>query len=135
MGAWSEDSFGNDTACDWVGDFLEEPGLQAVSKALDVVMNEEGDLDSDLASEALAACEVIARLKGNWGLRNGYNKELDQWIIDNPQEVPANLVQKGESVIKRILGEDSELADLWDESDWSEDWRNTVDDLEKRIKS
>jgi len=23
MGAWAEDAFGNDTACDWAGDFSE----------------------------------------------------------------------------------------------------------------
>ena len=25
MGAWAEDTFGNDTACDWIGTFLEDP--------------------------------------------------------------------------------------------------------------
>ncbi len=64
MGAWAEDTFGNDTACDWKYTFLEAPGLHTVQDAIDAVLNEDDYLDMDLASECLAACEVIARMQG-----------------------------------------------------------------------
>ena len=78
MGAWSEDTFGNDTACNWAGDFLDDPGLATVFRAFDAVLDEEGYLDSHIACDALAVCEVIARLKGNWGLQDAYSEDLDR---------------------------------------------------------
>ncbi|MEL7508358.1 MAG: hypothetical protein AAFN42_13585 [Cyanobacteria bacterium J06554_1] len=35
MGAWAEDTFGNDTVCDWIGMFLENSGLPTVKFAWD----------------------------------------------------------------------------------------------------
>jgi hypothetical protein len=67
MGAWSEDTFGNDNACDWIGSFLGEPGLPTVKSAIESVLHAEDYLDSDEACDCLAACEVIARLQGKWG--------------------------------------------------------------------
>lgn len=62
MGAWSEDTFGNDTACDWIGTFLDNPGLGSVLGAINAVQNSDDYLDSDEACDCLAACEVLARL-------------------------------------------------------------------------
>ena len=69
MDAWAEDSFGNDSAADWAGQFAESGrGLEAVAETLNVVMQEGPDYsDSDFAVDAIAACEVIARLRGHWG--------------------------------------------------------------------
>lgn len=71
MGAWGCDTFENDAACDW-GYELEEAGdLSLVEAALDAVLaDEEECLDADLGSEALAACEVLARLQGGGGQRD-----------------------------------------------------------------
>ena len=77
MGAWAEDTFGNDAACDWVGTFLDDPGLPTVKSAIEAVLEADDYLDSDEACDCLAACEVIARLQGKWGLRNAYSEELD----------------------------------------------------------
>ncbi|MEM1069324.1 MAG: DUF4259 domain-containing protein, partial [Planctomycetota bacterium] len=92
MGAWAENTFGNDSACDWVSTFLDDPGLAAVKNAIQTVLETDGYLDSDEACDCLAACEVIARLQGKWGLRDSYSEELDQWVESNPTEVPANLL-------------------------------------------
>jgi hypothetical protein len=132
MGTWSEDTFGNDTACDWAAEFLDAPGLEAVSQALDAVLGEDGYLDSDVACEALAACEVVARLLGNWGLRDAYSEELDRWIEENPQPVPPQMVAQAVEAIARIAGDDSELAELWDEEGRNDTWHSTVDDLARR---
>lgn len=134
MGAWAEDTFGNDTACDWVGTFLDAPGLQGIMSAIDAVLATEDYLDSDIACDCLAACEVIARLQGKWGLRNSYSEDLDHWIEANPTEVPDDLKAAAESAITRILGTDSELQELWDEGERNEDWHKAIDDLRQRIR-
>lgn len=134
MGAWAEDTFGNDTACDWVGSFLDDPGLPAVKSAIDTVLESDDYLDSDEACDCLAACEVLARLQGKWGLRNSYSEDLDAWIEANPQPVPDDLKAAADAAIERILGEDSELPELWDEEGRNEAWHSAIDDLRARIR-
>ena len=134
MGAWSEHSFGNDTSCDWIYTFLENPGLPIVDSTIQVVLKAEDYLDSDEASECLAACEVIARLQGKWGLRDSYSEELDQWIEANPTPVPDELRISADQAIQRILAPNSELQQLWDEDGLNEDWHKAIEDLRERIK-
>lgn len=134
MGAWSEETFGNDTACDWAGAFLENPSIDALNQTLNAVLDEGDYLDSDIACEALAACEVIARLKGNWGLRDAYSEELDKWVEQNPRDVPSELVAKAEKAIAKIMDKNSELLELWDEDGRNDGWHTKIEDLTKRVK-
>lgn len=46
MGAWAEDTFGNDAACDWIGTFLEDPGLPAIKSAIATVLHADDYLGS-----------------------------------------------------------------------------------------
>lgn len=134
MGAWSEDTFGNDAACDWVGSFLGNPGLEAVREAIDAVLSSEDYLEIDEACDCLAACEVIARLQGRWGVRDSYSQKLDQWVEANPMNVPDDLKEAADSAIGRILGSNSELQELWDEGGSHEKWHSAIDDLRERSK-
>ena len=134
MGAWAEDTFGNDSACDWVGMFLDAPGLRAVKEAIEIVLRTDDYLDSDEACHCLGACEVIARLQGKWGLRNAYSDDLDKWVEANAIDVPDDLKEAADSAIARILGPDSELPELWDDGGRNEVWHNAIDDLRERIK-
>jgi len=134
MGAWAEDTFGNDSACDWIGTFLEQPGLPAINSAIQSVLATDDYLDSDEACDCLAACEVIARLQGKWGLRNAYSEELDQWVESNPMDIPSDLKVMADSAIERILAPDSELLELWDDGAWNDGWHNAIDDLRARIQ-
>ncbi len=73
MGAWGVLAFDNDTANDWAYGLDGVDDLGLVESAFDEVAEVGGDdLDSDLACNALAACEVLARLRG----RPGYTKCL-----------------------------------------------------------
>lgn len=133
MGAWAIDTFGNDTACDWKGTFLENPGLSVVRSAINAVLDTQRYLDSRAACECLASCEVLARLQGRWGLRNSYSQDLDAWVEANPLEVPQDLKDRAESAIERILGPDSELRALWEEVGRHDAWYADVDDLRARV--
>ena len=135
MGAWDVDTFDNDTACDWAYDLENATDLSYVGEALNTVL-EVGDeyLDSEDACMALAACEVIARLKGNWGKRNSYTETVDKWVESNPQTPPSHLIDAALSVIDRIRGQPCELRELWEEGDATE-WHAAVDDLWKRVET
>jgi hypothetical protein len=136
MGVWSADIFGNDTAGDWGAELSEADDLTFVEQTLDEVV-EAGDdyLDSDQAFTGLAACEVLARLKGQWGKRDEYSRDVDDWVESHPQTVPKRLIAKAVKVIDRINREPSELLDLWAESDDSAAWRAAVADLRLRVSA
>jgi Domain of unknown function (DUF4259) len=134
MGAWAEDTFGNDTSCDWVGTFLETPGLNIVREAVNSVLEASDYLDSDESCDCLAACEVLARLQEKWGLKNAYSEELDAWIEANPMVVPDDLKIAADLAIGRILGTDSELPELWDEGGHNVTWHDAINDLRKRVR-
>lgn len=133
MGAWAENTFGNDSACDWAGSFLDNPGLPMVKSAITAVLNTDAYLDSDEACNCLAACEVLARLQGKWGLRDVYSEDLDKWVEANPTAVPNDLKAAANSAIEKILGPDSELPELWDDGGRNDVWHDAIDDLRKRI--
>lgn len=135
MGAWAEDAFGNDTACDWTGEFAESPSIEKVEATLDAVLDEEDYVDSDVACEALVACEIVARLKDNWGERSAYSKEVDEWVRSSGSRPSGALVRKASAVIARILGEESELRELWDEDGVNAEWHAAMDDLARRVVS
>lgn len=134
MGAWAEDTFGNDTSCDWIGTFLETPGLKIVEEAVNAVLEATEYLDSDTACDCLAACEVLARLQGKWGLKNTYSEKLDAWVQANPMSIPNELKVAADLAIERILGLDSELLELWDEGGRNDAWHDAVENLQERIR-
>ncbi len=134
MGAWSEESFGNDMACDWAGMFLDNPGMTFIEETIDVVLNENKYLESDEACECIAACEVVARLKGNWGLRDAYSESIDNWVETSKEKPDSNIVEKASKAIDRIVGENSELFELWSDSDeLLKSWKQKMNDLQVRV--
>jgi hypothetical protein len=134
MGAWDVDTFDNDTACDWAGELDATSDLSIVREAFNAVIEAGNDyLDSDEASTALAACEVLARLKGQWGKRDAYTETVDRWVTAHPQTPPPDLIKMALSTIDRIRTEPSELLELWEEDDASP-WHAAVEDLRQRVE-
>jgi hypothetical protein len=135
MGAWGVLAFDNDTANDWAYDLEEVDDLTLVERALDEVAAVGGEyLDSDLACNALAACEVLARLGGRPGYTNAYTEKVDTWVAAHRLVPSAKLLSSASAAIDRILGEDSELRELWHEGD-GEEWRAAVENLRQRLRA
>lgn len=134
MGAWGTDTFDNDTACDWSYGLEEVSDLSLVHETIESLL-EIGDdyLDADLACEGLAACEVIARLKGNHGIRNSYTESVDAWVKKHPVKPSPDLIKMSLTAIDRVLSPPSELLELWEEDDGVE-WRSAVGNLRERIQ-
>jgi hypothetical protein len=134
MGAWGVGIFDNDDACDWKYGLEKTSDLRVVEAAIAAVnVGEDGYVEAPSASEALAACEVIARLKGNWGARNSYTETLDKWVEAHPMTPGPQLVASAMRVIDRILAANSELLELWKDSEEYEDWLKAVQDLRQRV--
>lgn len=135
MGAWGTGVFDNDTACDWAYGLEGQGDLALIERTLDTVLAAAGEyLDASDAEEALAAIETIARLQGHWGVRNSYTANVDAWVEKIKLQPPPALVQKAHAAIDRILGEDSELMELWDDSDSLDEWKRAVEELRSRVQ-
>jgi hypothetical protein len=91
-----------------------------------------GYLDQDVACCALAACDVVARLQGHRGYTNSYTANVDRWVAEHPMTVSDVLVGRAEAAIDRILADDSELRQLWEEQDPAP-WLVSVADLRTRV--
>ncbi len=136
MGAWASDVFGNDDACDWAFGLENAKDFSLIENTLDTVLSKADEyVVSPEACEALAAIEVIARLQGNWGARNAYTEGVDKWVEKTKIKPTAALARKAHLVIERILAENSELKELWAESQDYESWQASVVELRNRVNA
>lgn len=135
MGAWGVGFFENDTACDWAYSLEESEGLTLIEKTIDAVFDDEEYIDADICDEALAAIDVLARLKGNIGQKDSYTEEVDKWVAKQKVTVPAELLEKAKKALTAIGGKDSELYELWEETEDFTAWQSELKKLEERLSS
>ena len=133
MGAWGVLAFDNDDANDWASGLEKTSDLSLVVSAFAQVDEAEDYLEAPIATEALAACEVLARLLGRPGYQNAYTEKLDQWVKQHPQKPSPALLERASAVIERVLADKSELRELWDEGE-PEEWLQAVEDLRSRVR-
>jgi hypothetical protein len=127
MGAWGPGAFDNDAAWDWSTDLTETEDLSFVEGTLNTAEEVDDDeLDVELGCEALAACEVVARLQGRAGRKDDV---VDSWVRAHPAKPSPALIRMATNVIDRVA-QSSELAQLRAND---QAWRAGVQDLRKRI--
>jgi hypothetical protein len=132
MGAWGHRAFDNDEANDWAYGLDDTSDLSLVESAFDDLEGVGDDyLDQDVACHALAACEVLARCMGNAGYRDAYTEKVDTWVAAHSLKPSPALLKRASLAIRRILSDNSELCELWEES--GEPWRESVEDLAARL--
>jgi hypothetical protein len=136
MGAWGHLPFDNDDTNDWA-DGLEDVGDLSLVEAAFQELEDVGDgyVDQVVACNAIGACEVLARLQGRPGYTNAYTEKVDQWVAARKIKPPPELVKRASAAIGRILGNDSELRELWEEGEEANAWRAALEDLRARVRS
>lgn len=135
MGTWSHESFGNDTANDWAYELEDATDFSVIETALQVALD-EGDeyLDADLAMEAIAAVEVIAKRLGKGTQSDVYTEKVDQWLETISEQPSDDLLSLAKRVLERIVADDSELKELWLESDEYELWLGNIQQLKDALQ-
>ena len=135
MGIWAAHVFGNDVAADWALELSGENDLSFVEGTLDKAIAAGGDnLEILDAAEALAAVEVVARLQGNWGLRNAHSQPADEWV-EKVQLTPSNeIAAKALQILKLVLSERSKFKEFWRLQAARKKWQASIVDLESRIQ-
>ncbi|MEU8621906.1 DUF4259 domain-containing protein [Streptomyces sp. NPDC048623] len=124
MGTWDIGPFDNDTAADFSSTVDEAPEERKADVLLaafrEVIETGDDYLDSDLAVEAVAAAALVAaQLPGGTPVTTPYGP--DQAI----PPLPAALRPEAVAALDRVLAKDSELLELWEESD-GEEWKAGV---------
>ena len=133
MGAWGPDIFENDTASDWAYGLEGKDDLSLVVGTIQGVLDHQGYLDADDACAALAACEVVARCHGRFGQTDAYTETIDAWITRVRPKPTAELRDQAVRVVDRVLGENSELAELWQDAG-SDEWVACLGGLRERLQ-
>ena len=129
MGAWGHRSFENDDALDFIWS-VEENGVGAIEVALNAALISRDEyLEAPEACAAIAAAELVA------AKRSGITDRLqdnDIKLLDS-FEAPPKLISDAKAAVGRVL-QDSELRELWSETDEFNTWHDDVLVLLERLK-
>jgi hypothetical protein len=130
VGAWGVGPFDNDDAGDWIWQLEEAEDLALVQGALETAAHPDGDLESSPSSEALAAAEVVAALVGHPA--PDLPDEVQNWVSAHPVTVSSDLRALALTAVERVAS-NSELQELWAESEEGGDWSKQVEELRGRL--
>ncbi len=132
MGAWGMGTFENDDAMDWIAGFCESPADEELRTTLRAAADADGYLEAPDASNALAAAEVVAALKGAPTVSAIVVEDYLPVIARSGIPVTGELVALVLRAIDRVAS-DSELKELWDEVEDAPAWRAEVAALRERV--
>jgi hypothetical protein len=134
MGAWSHEPFGNDDANDWAYELEDVRDLSFVERAIDEALNTEEYLEAPEGSNAVAAVEVLAKLLGKGTQSDSYTEKVDEWVKSVSITPSPELIDKAKRVLVRVVGENSELQELWGEAG-SDEWAASIKALQVAISA
>ncbi|MDR0237302.1 DUF4259 domain-containing protein [Acinetobacter sp.] len=138
MGTWSHEPFGNDIASDWAYEFEENDGYEVIEDAFDQIidMATEEFIDADIGCIAHAAAEVLAKSFTDGVAENEYYPEpVEKWLQHNQHKHNYELIPKALLALNLLISENSELDELWQDSDDYEDWTKNIAELKETLKS
>lgn len=137
MGAWGTGPFQDDVALDWLDEPFMADGADAVKAAVSDVLGVGADdyLEYEAGVAGRAACEVVAASFGKPDPSNG-EEEVSKiaQFADEVRSVP-EIRLHAMNALARLTGENSEIAELWLESDSKDEWLASVASLSDRLKA
>ncbi|MBO9446440.1 DUF4259 domain-containing protein [Ruegeria sp. R14_0] len=133
MGTWGPHSFDNDTAADLLVslDGYDQPfeRAEAVRATFEEVFSTTvEDMEADTGAAAIAGAEIVASALGQPldGAKQSFDLAKSFTFYDDT-------VGMALAALKRVGDDDSELAELWADTDETKTWRASVDDLTTRL--
>lgn len=131
MGAWGSGTFENDDASDWLYELEESSDTSVIAEALSVI-TDAGNvyLQAPECCNALAAAEIVAALRGHPPA--DFPANAKKWVAGHTKLEVTALVKIAQAAIGRIRS-NSELKELWDESEPDAEWHASLDNLSARL--
>ena len=134
MGSWGVDSFGNDDAADWAWQLDDSSDLTLVEATLErASVSVDTYLEAPAACEGVAAAEAIARLRGAGGERTPYSESVDNWVARIATRPSPEVVARAVATVDRVIATNSELRELWDETEEVSAWLAAMAELRGRL--
>ncbi len=131
MGAWGVGHFDNDDAGDWVWELEEAKSLGPVDTAISTVESSTDYLEAPDASIGLAAAETVAASIGR--PCGDLPRTVAEVVAGLDSPANPDLVSRTRSAVVKI-GSNSELKELWEETDDFAEWQSKVNDLASRLE-
>lgn len=131
MGAWGIKTFENDDSVDWLYELEESSNLSVISGAL-----KEGDSEYIEAPEGcniLAASEILLALQGK--PRIGLPENAEQWVSKNKGLDSRELNLDAIKALEKVVSENSEIKELWEETEDFEEWINDVTKMKSELSN
>jgi hypothetical protein len=119
MGAWDASAFGNDDASDMVSDLLERSNPKDYLTQILAHAREADYLEAPEGSQMVAAAAIVAASKDKESISVPGNAA--SWIDENG-DMLRSLAGTALEAVSRVRGDNSELHELWQESDEFPAW-------------
>lgn len=134
MGAWGVGSFDNDDAADFLADVTESGDLSLIREVLDNVLTSTEYVEAPDACQAIVASEILAAALGRSTSAAQREEEISQWVARIRPTVDNELATQARDALTRILAQNSELRELWEEADGFSEWQATVTELRLQLQ-
>lgn len=134
MGAWSFGSFENDDAADFLAEAVASGDLSLLREVLDNVLTSTEYVEAPDASRAIVAAEFIAAAQDRPTLARERQDSLSSWIARIRPRIHSDLAGQAQDALTRILAPNSELRELWEETDEFPDWQAAVSELRQQFQ-
>ncbi|MGX1222792.1 DUF4259 domain-containing protein [Streptomyces ambofaciens] len=131
MGTWDTHPFDNDTAADFANDLDDADMLERetlIRRALMRAADSKDYLEAPEAEEAVAAAALVA------AQCSGIELASPSYGPEEPiPTLPADLRSLAVKSLDRVLADESELAELWKESEGGRAWERSIGQLRQLL--
>lgn len=134
MGAWGVGSFDNDDAADFLADITESGDLSLIREVLDNVITSTEYVEAPDACQAIVASEILATALGRPTCAAQQEDEIGRWVARIRPTVDSELAAQAREALTRILAQNSELRELWEETEEFSEWQATVAELRQQLQ-
>jgi len=131
MGTWSTNPFGNDSALDWAFQLESCTDSSFITNTIDNVAADCSEPDVRECTEFIAAAAVVNSSGKN--PVKGLPLNVKQWVLENGYYPTIECVNKTVTGLEIVL-DDSELAQLWQESASHSTWVKNTNQLLNLLK-
>ena len=135
MGAWGSGIFENDAAMDFIGNLADHPenADSVLREALETAAHMGGYLDAPEGEEALAAAAIISLAADGSPVQP--EPSVEDYARKISRKVPSGLAPLAIEAIDRVLADESELRELWEEQDAVAEWRAEPDAVRHHLET
>ncbi|MFC4992269.1 DUF4259 domain-containing protein [Rubritalea tangerina] len=131
MAAWGTKTFEEDTANDWIQELIDSDEPREF--LVDSLSTDSGYVEADQGSTILAAGETLIALLDE--PRAGVPGELVDWVGDNECDDVSDLPAIAVGSVDKVLSEESELREIWSESEEFDEWLENVESMREVLAS